>query len=193
MKAFRLLFVALMMTGSLGWAQDSGTDPDPEPQPELPTFTIAMFTPKIYLFDQAGQSCKTQIMNPLGSMDLQPSKLVFGALKLNWTGPSPLQLDYMKITLQSEQIPGGTQTMYFTGQELSYLWQGSPGLVELYPQDENQTTAPACNFEAGGVNLQDKNVAVTGRGQITVYATAMVDDQLIPLSSQVEFDFESAH
>jgi len=193
MKALRLLFVASLLTGSLAWAQDSGTEPEPEPQPEPPpSFTIATFTPKVFLFDQAGQSCKTQIMNPLGPMDLQPSKLVFNALKLNWTGPSALQLDYMKITLQSEQLVGGAQTIYFTGPELSFLWQGSPGLVELYPQDENHTTAPACNFETGGINLANKNIAAAGKGQITVYATAQVDDQLLPLSAQVEFDFESA-
>lgn len=189
MQAFRFLILALALHAPAAWAQDTGTDPQPEPV----AFKIETFSPKIYLFDQVGQSCKAQIMNPLGPMDLQPSKLVFGALKLEWTGPSALQLDYMKVNLQSPQIRGGSQTLFFAGQELSFLWQGSPGLVELYPQDDKLTTAPACNFEAGGINVTDKNVAVTGHGQITMYATAIVDDAQVPLSAQVEFDFESAH
>lgn len=192
MKAIRLTLMALFFSAVAAHAQEFTFDDDLDPEPELPTFTIETFSPKIFLINQPGQSCKMQIMNPTGPMDLEPMKLAFNALKINWAGSAVLKMEYMKVTLTSDQFPSGEQTFIYTGADLGFLWQGSPGVVVLYPQEENQTTAPACSFELGGISVKNKNDAIHGQGRIMVYATSTDDDENpISLSSETTFEFET--
>ena len=158
------------------------------------SFKIDVPSSKLFLFDQQGQSCKVQILSPISPADIMPMKLVLKYLRMNWTGSTPLLLDYMKVTLTSPQINYGEQTFFISGSELSYLWMGSPGLPVFSPQAAAYTTAPACIFEMGDIVTKNRSEFISGTGKIRLSATYKGDDGTtwVPISAETSFSFESA-
>lgn len=141
------------------------------------------------LIDGTGKSCKQLAVDPTASDDVPAIKMVIGQVYLNWTGKSPLQLEYMRIRLQGGGLSGGVFSKTFAGEELSYMFTGAPGTV-TYPANVGEITSDnSCAVMVGGLSMADKTKDAYGQGSVLIYATTLDGDTLIPVQTESYFSW----
>ncbi len=126
--------------------------------------------PDYILLDAEGMSCRQQIQDPTGFNDVDAVKMMLGTIDLQWDGDQEFRMEYMKISLMSNDLSGQRFTRIYSGLDLAYMWMGKPGVVRVAPHS-TLSTASSCFVEVGGISLTDSRVPASGTGEILFYGT----------------------